>query len=359
MPTARSRTRRRARFSWLTRRAARRAIALGAVALATLAGCGDAGPQRPQPGALEPFGDVDAFLTARGITGSTEDLAFTPDGERLVMGVPGGLIALDPQGEASSLPLTGDPLLNPLGVAYDRAGNLWVADSAGSALRRVLPSGEVTTPLTTDGEQPLVAPNYVAIDREDRVLLSDPCLGELIRFDPVTGRVDAVLRFDVADEGGPNGFAFAPDGRLWIATENTALFCGHSFVGLTDPVASLLVVDVDDEGFGTPETVVADFALFGDGVAFDAAGNLYVIFDTEVNFTLEESAIWFLPPGGAVLEKLVGVSDRVLANLAFGSRPFGDQTLYVSLLAVPPFTSPNARGAERIEVGIRGLPLLP
>ncbi|MEW6271272.1 MAG: hypothetical protein AB1689_18480, partial [Thermodesulfobacteriota bacterium] len=39
--------------------------------------------------------------------------------------------------------------------------------------------------------------------------------------------------------------------------------------------------------------------------------------------------------------------------------PFGDETLYVALLAVPPFTPADARGAERIAVGIPGLPLLP
>jgi hypothetical protein len=49
----------------------------------------------------------------------------------------------------------------------------------------------------------------------------------------------------------------------------------------------------------------------------------------------------------------------VLANLAFGSPQFGSETLYIALLAVPPFTPANARGAERIDVGIRGLPLLP
>lgn len=349
MPTACPNARRRGRPT----RAAYVALLL------LLGACGDAGRRSPQPGALEPFGDVDAFLTGLGIGGSTEGLAFSPDGERLVMGVPGGLITLDARGTASQVPLAGDPIVNPLGIAYDRAGNLWVADSAGGALRRVSPAGEVTTVLTDDGERPLDAPNFVAVDRDERIYLSDPCLGELLRYDPVTGRVDAVLTFDLPTEGGPNGFAFDAQGRLWLATENTGLLCGHSFVGLTDEVASLIAIDVDDQGFVARETVVEDFALFGDGVAFDAAGNLYVIFDTEANLMLEESAIWVLQPGATTLEKLVGVQGRVLANLAFGSEPFGEETLYVALLAVPPFTPASARGAERIDVGIAGLPLLP
>lgn len=312
-------------------------------------------PYEPQP-----FGDVNAFLAERGITGSTEDLAFAPDGERLVMGVPGGLVELDPAGVVRQVPLSGDPVVNPLGIAFDRAGNLWVADPGADALLRVSPSGEVTTVLGSDGEQALVGPNYVAIGPDDRVYLSDPCLGELIRFDPERGVVDAVLAFDLPTEGGPNGFAFDATGtRLWLATENTGLLCGHSFVGITDPIASLFAIDVDGSGFTGRETIAADFALFGDGVAFDAEGNLYVIFDTQQNFMLDESAIWVLPAGGAQLEKLAAVRGRVLANLAFASPPFGAGELYIALLAVPPFTPPTARGAERLAIGIPGLPLLP
>lgn len=84
-----------------------------------------------------------------------------------------------------------------------------------------------------------------------------------------------------------------------------------------------------------------------------------MIFDTQKDFMLEESAIWVLPAGSAQLEKLASVRGRVLANLAFGTPPFGAGELYISLLAVPPFTPATARGAERLSIGIPGLPLLP
>jgi DNA-binding beta-propeller fold protein YncE len=303
---------------------------------------------------------VNAFLADAGITGSTEDLEFTPDGQQLLLGAPGVLIALDPAGNAQFLPISGVPLVNPLGIAFDREGNLWIADSGASALLKMSPSGEVVTALTSDGTQDLVGPNYVAVGPDGRIYLSDPCIGELIRFDPKRGVVDAVLSFDLPTEGGPNGFAFDPTGkRLWLATENTGLLCGHSFVGITDPIASLFAIDVDDAGFGNVETVVDDFALFGDGAAFDVEGNLYVIFDTQKDFMLEESAIWVLPAGAAQLEKLASVRGRVLANLAFAPPAFGSGELYIALLAVPPFTPATARGAERLPVGIAGLPLLP
>jgi DNA-binding beta-propeller fold protein YncE len=245
----------------------------------------------------------------------------------------------------------------PLGIAFDQRGNLWAADSFSALLSKVSPAGKVTTELTDDGTEPLVGPNYVAIDQKGRVYLSDPCLGELMRFDPASGTVDAIVTFDLPSQGGPNGFAFDASGtRLFIATENTALFCGHAFVGLTDPIAGLFVVDVSDAGFGPLETIAPDVALFGDGVAFDAEGNLYAIFDTEVNLSLEESAVWVLPAGSTELVKFLSATDRVFANLAFGQGDFDDETLYIALLAIPPFTSPEARGLERFVVGIPGLP---
>lgn len=306
----------------------------------------------------EPFANVNEFMMEQAIDGSTEDLSF--ESNRIVLGVPGGLLEVDAQGVTSAIQLEGDALVNPLGVAFDQQGNLWVADSQGPALRRVSPAGEVTTVLTDDGTQPLSAPNYVDVDAAGRIYLSDPCLGELLRYDPMAGRVDAVLTFDLPNDGGPNGFAFDEAGEnLYIATENTALFCGHTNVGLTDVIAGLFSVPVSDTGFGEREDIVTRFALFGDGVAFDREGNLYAIFDTQANFMLEESAVWVLPAGETTLVKLLSVHDRVLANLAFGRGDFGNTTLYIALLAVPPFTTPEARGLERFETGIRGLRVPP
>ena len=307
----------------------------------------------------ERFGDVDGFLAAAGIEGSTEDLSFAPSGA-LVLGVPGGLIEVSPEGEVRDVPLAGEPIVSPLGIAHESDGSLWVADPGGPALRRVSPDGVVETVLESDGDQPLVGPNYVAIGPRGRVYLSDPCLGELLRYDPASNHVEAVHSFDLATEGGPNGFAFDASGeRLFVATENTALLCGQSVVGLVDPVAGLFSLPVTESGFGAREAIATRVALFGDGMAFDAEGNLYVIFDTERDFALEESAIWVLPAGEGALVKLAAVRGRVLANLAFGRGAYGATTLYVSLLAVPPFTPASERGVERLELGIPGQPLLP
>lgn len=314
-----------------------------------------AGQADPVPTSAR-FGDVPGWLMAEGVGGTTEDLAFTPEG--LVLGVQGGLIRLDAEGAIERMALTGEALERPLGIARDLEGNLWIADGGRNALMKVAPDGTVSEALVDDGEQPLAGPNYVAVGPDGKVYLSDPCLARLIRFDPATGQVDATLLFDEATEGGPNGFAFRGD-TLWIVTENTVLTCGHAGVAAVDaPVAGLFRVPVSDAGFGARETVAEALGVFGDGLALDEAGNVYVILDQVANLQLAESAVWVLPTGETSLRKVL-VADGVLyANLAFGQGAFGPEQLYISLLSVPPFAGAASRGVERAPVGFAGWPLL-
>lgn len=303
------------------------------------------------------FGDVHAFLTAAAIDGSTEDLSFGPDGA-LVLGVPGGLVRLDAAAYPSLVALTGDPLVGPLGVAHDHDGVLYVADSAGQALRRVSPDGVVTTVVTADVDGPLVAPNHVAVGPDGAVYLSDPCKGGLYRVDPAAGAIVGGLALDLPTQGGPNGLAFDDAGDLWFTTENTRLLCGHESVEVTAPVAGLFRTRWDGAAFAPPIPVAEGLGLFGDGLAFDVEGNLYAIFDTEADFALEESILYVFHPGDPTPHRFFALGDgRVLANPHFGAGAFGEQTLYLTLLAIPPFTSDDSRGVVRVDVGVAGRPL--
>lgn len=323
--------------------------------LATLAA-----PLSPQQ-----FGDIPALIVAEMLPGSTEDLAFDGD-QRLILGIGGGLIEMDPAGNAALVPLSGDTIEAPLGVAYDTAGTLWVVDPrdgptmpGAGALLRVSPDGEASTVLTQVGGEDLAGPNYVAIGADGDVYFSDPCLGAIFRYSPQAGTVDAEIRVDLATQGGPNGLVFSADGtELYFATESIALLCGRPDVDptLVAPVAGLYRVDVDDAGFGAVEPIAEGMGLFGDGVAFDQLGNLYVIFDTQADLALEESAVWVMPAGREELTKFLAASDRVFANIAFGRGDFGDGTMYLSLLAIDAFNLP-VRGVERIAIGIPGAPL--
>lgn len=348
-----------AKVDWTLGPAPLRQRVLGLVGSGPLQGVGahlEVVATLPQAYTPETWGDVEAALTAAKIDGSTEDLAFGPDG-LLHLGLPAGLATVDATGKATMRKLSGDALVQALGIAFDSAGYLWVADSKGHALRKVSPEGVVTTVLTKVGDSDLAMPNDVAVDTQDRIWLTDSCGGKLLRYDPKTGQVDRQYSFDAAKDGGPNGLAIAADGKVWMTTENIALFCGKS-VPLQDPVAGLYTVDptaVD----GQAKLVKGSMGLFGDGLTFDAEGNLYAIFDREKDLALTESTVWLFTPeaqaGKAEPVRFLSAPDRVYANCVFpppAAKGFGPTKLYLALLAVPPFTS--ARGLARFDAGVGG-----
>lgn len=312
----------------------------------------------------EDFGGMHAWLSDNNITGSTEDLAFRADGA-IALGVPGGVVIATPTGPDSvsfeKMQLSGDPLSRALGLAYDRKGNLWTADPTGHALHAISPEGVVTTHLTTNGSEPLDAPNDVAVGLDDRVYLSDPCRGELIAYDPVTKAVTAVQPYHLPTEGGPNGFAFWGD-ELYLVTENTALLCPNSKEKplVTAPVATLFKMTAKDGALGPKTVVQANLGVFGDGMAFDAEGNLYVVVDTAEGVALAESRVMVLRKGATELVPFAAFKkDTVMANVAFGRGLLGETVMYGALLAIPPFTSEDKRGIVRFPVGLTGHPLLP
>lgn len=306
----------------------------------------------------EPFADVHGFLDAEGYSGgleSTEDLAFGPDG--LMLGVPGGLVHVAPDGTVTRRPVD-EGIARLWGFAYDLEGYIWGVDIEGDRMVRIAPDGSYEDRLDmVDGEL-LAGPNYVAVDHDGRVYLTDPCRGEIIRLDPSTDEI-RVHRFDLLTEGGPNGLAVSPDGtRMYAATENTGLLCSHEEVPIQEEIAGVYVIDLDDFGNHTP--LAEGIGLFGDGLAFDAEGNLYVVVDRIANFQLESSVIVVFPAGESEgVDFLVAAERQIFANVAFGEGDYGETTLYIALLAVPGFSNPDSRGLERFDVGIAGLPLLP
>lgn len=315
-----------------------------------------ASPQAPGP-----FGDINGYLSDRKIEGSTEDLAFTPDGRHLVLGVPGALIQVEPSGDASTLSLTGDALGWVLGLAYDSNGVLWGADANGKALRRIDPSGNVTTIAGGPTATPLKYPNDVAIAPGGRIVLADSCLGQVLVFSP-DGQVLGRAQFDARTEGGPNGVAIDPAGNaLWVTTENTQFLCLDDS-DFNTANGGLYRFDLGTDGTLGPRTDVAPgFGHYADGVTFDAEGNLYVLVDrmNTQELGLADSTLWVLPAEGGDLRAFLTTTDRIMANAAFGTTPFDQDSLYLSLIAMPLVVEPEQRGVLRTSVGIRGLPLVP
>lgn len=302
---------------------------------------GAANPQQTQP-----FGDVNGWLAAQKVDGSTEDLAPTPDGKHLVLGVPGKLLRVAPDGAVTEWPLQGT-LQQPLGLSFAPDGALWLADSKAKALVRVDAQGKVEPKLTEVAGQPLKQPNDVAVLANGDVILSDPCRGQLIRYVPTRGEASVLLQLDLKTEGGPNGVAVSADGAtLWFTTENTSILCGDGLAALGDRLGSLWSLPLDGQPVATLH--VAGHGIFGDGLALDADGVVYATFDdfSVETLTLIASDVLAYDPATEQSSVVLRATDALYANVAFGRGPFGDQKLYLALLTVPPFTESTRRGLE-------------
>ena len=180
---------------------------------------------------------------------------------------------------------------SPCAPAVDAAGNVYIPDHGGHTIRRVTPSGEVTTfagcagePGCVDGVGPAARfkkPNAVALDAAGNLYVSDSGNKAVRKITPsgvVTTMAGNAKVPDNLDGSGPAaGFndlvALAVDrsGQVYVADGQT-----HAIWRIT-PAG---VVSLFAGTAGTPGSVdaVGAAASFDNpyGLAMDAAGNLYV-----------------------------------------------------------------------------------
>lgn len=139
----------------------------------------------------------------------------------------------------------------------------------------------------------------------------------------------------------PLGLAYGPGGDLFIVDVDAEV------VWRMTPALEVtrFVAAAGDEAFAGPNDVTVD----GRGLAFDADGNLFTIYDTTNPETLlDESIVFVLRHGESTLVRGLAARGRVWANLLFDPQRRG--TLYLALLVVPFFTDESARGLEVVDV---------
>ena len=197
---------------------------------------------------------------------------------------------------------------NPEGVAVDAAGNIYVGDSYQYTVRKITPGGVVTTLAgvpgssggtdSADGPPRFNGPEGMAIDGAGTVYVADT-LGAKIRVVTAAGVVTTLAGSGAggwADGTGPaaifdNPTSVALDGagNLYVAdSSNDVIRQIVISSGVVTTYAGL------HGQFGTADGTLAN-ARFNQpsGVAFDAAGNMYVA-DT-FNYTIRK-----ITPGGVV-----------------------------------------------------------
>ena len=167
-------------------------------------------------------------------------------------------------------PQTRIPGWQPVGIAFDPAGNVYVTDLGGGAPRveKIDRTGKL---VQTFGEtDSLSFPNGVAIDKTGKVYVADSNNGRLMVYAPDGTLITRVGRgAGIGDLGLPRGVS--ADGEVRIYVCDTSAQGVHVYRAPTDAKPQLEYIGF----FGGNGTQDGQFS-FPNGVATDARGHVYV-----------------------------------------------------------------------------------
>jgi hypothetical protein len=200
-------------------------------------------------------------------------------------GVPSGVGTADGTGAAARFN-------GPDSVAVDGAGNLFVADGGNNTIRKITPTGVVSTLAGTPGMSGSAdgtgsaarfnGPQGVAVDGAGNVFVADGDNGA-IRKVTSSGVVTTLARF-----GYPSGVAVDGAGNVFVADQNNHTILKITPAGAVTTLAGTAGLSGSAEGTGP----AARFDCPG-GVAVDGAGNVFV--GDTLNRTIRK-----ITPAGAV-----------------------------------------------------------
>lgn len=198
----------------------------------------------------------------------------------------------------------------PNGIAMQRSGHIVIADIDAGAVTRLGPDGRLDVLFDAIDGAPLAAPNFAYVDANDRLW--------------ITVSTRTVPRTRAVSEPIPDGFVCMADGaRLrrvgadYCFTNEVRIHDGWLYVAET-ALGRVSRHRLDADGRPGARETFGPAPLFPgakiDGIAFDAAGNLWV---TEV----AHNTILVLTPDGTPHVVLADPEGKVLdfpASIAFG-----------------------------------------
>lgn len=231
---------------------------------------------------VSPAGTASNLAGTAGIT-LREDLS-DATGLRLVAGDIGGPGSIDGAGTAARFH-------DPLAVTVDAYGTLYVADTANHVIRKITPSGIVSTVAgiagsygSRDGdhaEARFNAPSGIAVDQQGNLYVADSGNHTIRKITPagmvstvagaagIAGSSDGagmVARFD-----SPFGITADASGTLYVADTNNLTVRKITPAGVVSTLAGAAGMAGPEDGLG------ADARFNGPhGITLDSAGNIYL-----------------------------------------------------------------------------------
>jgi sugar lactone lactonase YvrE len=172
-------------------------------------------------------------------------------------------------------PATSAQLAGPRGVAVDSLGTIYIADTGNDRIRKVTPAGVITT-LSS-----VFSPQAVATDGSDQVYAADS--GRVLRILPDGVQVTVAGSFNsgFSGDGGPAtaatlsspaGIAIDAAGNLYIADTNNHRIRRVNTAGIITTVAGTGVNGFSGDGASATSAALA----FPRSVAVTAAGTVFI-----------------------------------------------------------------------------------
>ena len=139
------------------------------------------------------------------------------------------------QATVAKAPDTVNPALSkPRGLAVDKHGNYYVADSGNGVVKKFDPTGNFLSLIGTAGDGPgkLKEPNGVAVDERGNIYITDALDHKLLRFFP-SGAFDSEWSGPSPGFVGPRDVAIGPNKNVYIVDQ------GRTRIVRFDPASSI------------------------------------------------------------------------------------------------------------------------